>query len=547
MRSIIAVILILIVTSTKAEVAWLDSTYVNGHSSLSGVSNSKLNPLWLYSNEWGRYTQYDQAEGTLGFDIRTQLLTSKNASIEIGFGADLNSQLDDSYIHNAYLSARLFIFDFEIGMRPYSPVIINDDLTSGAYLMSSNARPQPRIGVGIYDWWSIPYTRDWLQIRGAVYVGRLMDEDNDLFTKDVLLHEKFGYVRFGGWYAKLYAGLIHSVLFGGTMPNGYELPVDFWASFLGKGSSKFDNTPYRGESTNAAGGHMGYWDVGFDIDFPNNAKMKIYLTRMGTDHGILHPQNFKDRKDFILGTVVTTNFEPLKSFCVEYYKTDHQGGTGLPDPAGYDKNGEYIQFYPGDSGSDPRAWALAHIDEEAVLAWEAKEGTIKKDNDVRNFLREYWNCGEHGGRFTYLNNGMYYQGWSYNGLSLGTPLYHSYKTVDIYRNGEGNVQNKMFFTNNRVVAITLSAQGRIQKFDYRLKYTFSMNHGSLQEKYTSNSSFDLLEDYYYEKERNEHYLLLDLHYRINKSLKARCTLASDFGELYHSTGLRLGLVYETNF
>ncbi len=531
----------------NAEVAYLDSIYVDAHTSLSGVTNDELNPLWLYSNEWGRYTQYDQFEGTLGFDVRASLLRMKNIQVEVGLGADLNGQLDESYVHNAYLAAKLFMFDLEVGMRPYSPAIHDDQMTSGSYLMSSNARPQPRVGFGIYDWWGIPGTNHWVEVRGACYVGRLMNEDDERFTQDVLLHEKCGYLRVGNERFKFYAGLVHSVMMGGVLPSGDKMPTDFWASFLGKGSDKFSEE-YRGETTNAAGGHMAFWDVGFDLNLQNGSTVKFYFMRMYSDSGVFRPYNFHKNHDFISGVIVNTSFKPLNSFCVEYFNTTHQGGEGIPDPTGYDKNGELVIFYPGDSNPNPREWALEHFEEEDILTWESSNGTIKTDNNVRHFLRYLWDQGDHGGRYTYLNNGMYKQGWSYNGLSLGTPLYHSWRTVDLYRNGEGNVQNKMFFTNNRVFALTFSVKGSITNaLDYRLKYTFSSNHGSLQEKYDSSTrGTTVLDDYYYSVKRREHYLLLDLNYRLTSSFKLRCSLAGDFGDLYNSVGMRFGFAYQVS-
>ncbi len=525
-------------------VTWCDSLFVNAHFTVSGSTNKELNPLWLYSNQWGRYTQYDQCEGTLGFDFRTRLLNASSGKInvELGVGADANSDISESYIHNAYLSANLYMFTFDVGMRPYTPVAIDDEMTTGSWLFSSNARPQPRVGLGIYDWWSIPYTRDWLQIRGACYVGRLWNEDNEKFTQDVFTHDKCAYGRLGGWIAKPYLGMVHSALMGGVR-NGSEIPIDFIATILAKNSDKFAGT-YRGEATNAAGAHQGMWDMGIDIDLPFGS-FKIYFQRLFCDNGarrLLTPRN----KDNILGIYASLKNKWLQRIDLEWFNTEWQGGDGMPDPVGYDKNGTFMYVYKHEiPDDDPRGWLLEHFELSDIEAWESEQGTVTTSVSASKFLRWYWNSGEYSGRRCMLINGLYYQGWTVNGMCTGSALVHTNTTVDKYRNGEGTVRNANLIVNTRILAFNVAASGHItDELSYRFKYTFTRNHGSMTERYVApNASSVLLEDYYFTNKRNEHYILLDLSYTLKHSILLNATLSTDFGELYNATGLRLGLAY----
>lgn len=536
-------LLLVCAASAAAQTSWLDSLSIQAQASVSAATNEDFNPLWLYSGEWGRYTQYSQAEGLVSFDAQLQLLSSRNVTIEAGIGAAANAKIKESYLHNAYLHAKIFMLDFDLGMRPYSMLAQNDDVTSGRMLFSSNARPLPRIGLGIYDWWSIPLTHNWLQIKGAFFVGLLPNEDNPRFTQDAVTHDKMAYARIGGWFLKPYIGLYHSVFMGGTHPTGGKMPVDFWASMLGKGSEKFRDLDYfRGEATNAAGAHMGMWSLGTDLDLPVG-NFTFYFDKIFSDNaGIRLTDNMKDHA---FGVVAQLRNKWVNRFGIEVFDTDYEGGDGVNDPMGYDKHGNRLLIYPGDMpAGNIRGWLLEHFEEEDIVAWEKKNYvTIDRENYGLSFLRSHWGCGDRGGRKTYLNNGLYFQGWSYNGLATGTPLYHSYQTVDKYRKGEGQMQNSGFFTNTRIRAITLAASGQIaDKLSYRIKYTYSHNNGARQEKYIY-GTFDTIKDYYYEQSRHEQYFLLDLRYQLRNHLGLRTTFAADGGELYNTFGMRAGVIY----
>ncbi len=254
--------------SATAQSHWCDSIAATAQLSVSVSSNDKLNPLWLYSNQWGLYTQYEQAEVVAYAKADVRLANFRHFNMHLGVGGVGTTEWDRSMLHEAYLAGKAYIFDYTIGMQAHSPMAQWDDLTSGNFLMSSNARPYPRIGIGLFDYWSLPYTRDWLQIKGGVYVGKLFNEyDADdvykcTYTRDVVISEKFAYGRIGGWIAKPYFGLVHSVMMGGKLPDGTEIPTDFWASFRGLGSEKFEGQ-FIGEATNAAGAHQGLWDSRF--------------------------------------------------------------------------------------------------------------------------------------------------------------------------------------------------------------------------------------------------------------------------------------------
>ena len=52
----------------------------------------------------------------------------------------------------------------------------NSRLSSGSQTLGINARPVPQVRLALEDYWSIPFTKDWLQVKGHVAFGMQTDE-----------------------------------------------------------------------------------------------------------------------------------------------------------------------------------------------------------------------------------------------------------------------------------------------------------------------------------------------------------------------------------
>jgi len=553
-QRVLIIFLLATTININAQKHWCDSVSASADFSVSVSSNSKLNPLWLYSNQWGIYTQYKQFEALAHAKANVRLANFRHFDMNLGVGGVATTDDGRSMLHEAYIAGKVYIFDYTIGMQARSPFAQYDYLNSGNYLMSSNARPYPRIGVGLFDYWSVPYTRDWLQIKGGFYIGRLLneydanDEFKNSYTRDVMLSEKFAFVRLGGWNVKPYFGLLHSVMMGGTLPDGTDIPTDFWASFFAKGSEKFRSIGVlRGEATNAAGAHQGLWDMGIDFEF-DEIKGALYLQRMFRDNAGTKPFS-EFNKDFILGGRIELNNKWLQAISAEYFKTSYQSGSGTPDPIGYDKSGNLIAVYPGDYPSDEEGfqkWLKQHFTDEDITTWEAEHDATVNASTANWFLRTFWDCGAYGGRKNYLDNGLYMQGWSQGGLSMGTALFHSKITASKYIPDGQTTPGLNFFANSRVEALTLGVDGIIipNKLTYLLKYTASKNHGSLSEKYNGSFGLSVVENYFYLTSKMEYYSLLKLNYVHNNQWSGNLSMAYDYGDLYKSFGIRVGVSYK---
>lgn len=521
------------------------------------AATRNIRPLWSYSNAWGRYTQYDKgailayARASYGLSLGRR----NKINLRTVVSAQGSTDGDRSMIHEAYFAAHCWFMDFTVGLDAFTPIATNNGMTTGSYIMSDNARPYPRIGAGIFDYWTIPYLFDLLQIKGGVYFGLMDDEGNSEYTSDFYIHEKFAYIRSAKWFIKPYIGLIHSAMFGGTLPDGTEIPVDFWATFFARsGSTKKFGTSMRGESTNTAGGHQGLWDVGLDIE-TKTINMSFFYQRPFADvKGLTLGKWYK--KDITLGVLFRfNNCKIVQAVYLEYFNTREQDGPGMPDIVFVDKNGTRTYVLPGDVTEDNLyEWIEEHLDEDVLSAWEAEHGEITSVGDLSELLREVYNYGYEGGRVNYLCNGYYYQGWTRGGLSMGTPLFHTIETVQRYA-GEGSTQplkRSSIFANVRVRAYTLTVEGEAENlFNYRIRLTYSRNYGSYLHQfdgsqYSTTYSWDEVENYYFKNPKNEFYTALWLDHNISKNLKINALLAYDFGQLYKSFAFRVGLTYNLN-
>ena len=529
----------------------------------SVATNSKLHPLLSYSNEWGRYTQYDQGEGAVEASVAyAHTFRNPKLAFRAGVTGQLSSDRDRTQLSELYADFDLLMFDIRMGMENYTPVESNTATSVGSYIMSNNARPVPRGWVGILDYWSLPldklplsftsYLKDLVQIRGGISFGRIDDEGKAGYTDNILFHEKFAYGRVGTWFLKPYIGLCHSVVMGGTLSDGTKIPIDFMNSILGRhGDIKVFGQAFRGETTNAAGGHQGMWDCGFDFEVPETGiSGKIYHQKLFTD-AIARKFTSHMWDDFTLGLQIQLKRSVhVKDVSLEFVKTDWQGGEGLPDPYLPTRNGSMGLYWPGDVNEANAQYLRDNVFVEAdVEEWESKIGKKIVDNDTfYAFCRDMYNRGlSYGGRMKYLYNYCIEQGWTRGGLSMGNALFHTKETVSRYA-PEGTMTLDDTFANIRVRAVNIGVAGDIlkERLSYNFRATISRNYGNYCEKYTGdhNLSWNELPNYFFATPKNETYAKLNLALALRHRLSVCTNFAYDFGELYHSFAFRAGVKYE---
>ena len=103
--------------------------------------------------------------------------------------ADHKAYLQQCYANLSYQKA----FFFEIGSREEKPVVRDELLSSGSFVKGNNAKPIPQIHFGTNDFWTVPFTKDWLQVNFDFGYGKFWDsgyrEDRYFEASDIqILH-----------------------------------------------------------------------------------------------------------------------------------------------------------------------------------------------------------------------------------------------------------------------------------------------------------------------------------------------------------------------
>ncbi|MCY1719100.1 hypothetical protein OU798_02015 [Prolixibacteraceae bacterium Z1-6] len=514
-----------------------DKLTINLETVGSVASEDKLMPHYQYANNWG-IMSFDQASHFLLIgELSYRLAAHKNFSLKAGVSGVVKDRTDESFLHQAYLRGKAFqVIDFSIGKEAFTPVSYNDRLTMGGFLINSNARPIPKVTLGIYDYLPLPFLNNKVEIRGGITHGWLNDNrtvgGQGNSADNTLLHEKWAYARLGKAKIQPYAGLVHSSIYGGTRPDGTKIPIDFWPTFFAKGSEKIGG----GEANNAAGAHEGFWDFGVYAK-TNWGNLQLYWQKPFND-GSGMCLNKMNNRDFKIGGILQIKESKLvKNISLEVLRTDYQSGSGIPDPlfpAGHPKEGQMLNLR---EVKDYDAFMLENFN-LTTSGWS-------RDDVVHYFQQEFNNGQKYGGRDDYNNNGTYYNGWAYHGQSFGLPLYHSQAQLERYA-PEWQSNTKVFFKNTRIRAFHIGIDGDLGKgFSYLLKSTYSKNYGSYSEQYTRRYSSVEKDDYLFKGAKNQVYSNLELNYQCKKlqNLNLKSSFSFDRGELYNSCGITLGVRY----
>ncbi|MEX2641565.1 MAG: capsule assembly Wzi family protein [Balneolales bacterium] len=320
-------------------------------------------PFWLLANRNG-IPGSGRSAAYLRISADTPLHPDRLLDYAAGF--DLIGRQDGQnsawfnqlYLHVRYGPVRIYGGRIKEAHGMHDPW-----LSSGSLGWSHNATPMPKIGLRIPDWLSVPYTKDFIAVRGHIAHGWFGD---NRYTARPWLHEKSGYVKLGGQNIfNVYGGLMHYTVWGGEHPELGNLPgkfTDFKRVFLVK--SGHENAP-PGEDDYMLGDHLGAWDAGFMIN----------LGRFHTSVYRQFPLETKDNlklkspQDGLLGiSIASANQQSLLSaITYEFLYTKWQDGPRRPDPG---------NFRDGEKGNE-----------------------------------------------NYYNHFLYRSGWTYFGRTLGNPLF----------------------------------------------------------------------------------------------------------------------------
>lgn len=307
----------------------------------------------------------------------------------------------------------------DLGIRPEETEFGNLSVTGGDLTWTGNAMSFP--GYNLKSGWiDIPRTRQRLAFKFNFGDYGLWD---NRFVKHTLLHSQSLYVRAAlTRKLTLTAGMEAWAQWGGNSPLYGRQPrsfQDYLKILIGAGGGD-DAT--ESDRINALGNHLGRelirldweeenWHVTFQHDRPFDDGSGIGFQNFPDAVNTLH-FSFKDKDRW------------FSDFLVEFIYTKWQSGTRHERPA----TPEELKKHP--------------------------------DKPIHII----------GGCDDYFNNGEYRSGWTYNGRTVGLPLFFPFP-----KDMNGITQGVI---NNRIVAWNAGAGGKIAKLvPYTVKITYSRNFG----------------------------------------------------------------------
>jgi hypothetical protein len=532
MKTLLLGILLLVTLLTQAQ----NKIAIKGGVSAEAMAASgELSPLWLYARQQGRWGMGAGAQFLGSGFVGAHYAPDESFSMSFNAEANYNREVADLYLHNYSLEVRWHALGLSIGRHLFSPVFEKGYKGHGSYLFGDNARPVDRLTVGIPAYTKLPGVFNRIEIKGEVSHGLLNDEREGMvmFHKEVLLHEKYAYIRWDGGRWKPYVGLNHSAFLGGYKTNGDKVPIDYWRSIMAKSSDKIGG----GDATNAAGAHMGLFDFGLYLNSEAGQFRFYYQAPFSDGSGM---KLFTRNRDQILGLTWKLASEGfLHHVSMEWINTAYQSGNGMPD----------ARVTYGDGSQD---LIVAYYLDDPVY----REGLMTRlgvDNpgsyskhQVSEYLQDNYNNGNRfGGRDGYMSNGVYPAGWSHYGMVMGSPLNLTSEQLSHLNAPLGSYQSNLI-VNDRFKAIHVGADGRLTKsLEWDVMLTLSRNYGSYFQQYPGRYTWNETANYFFKGGRGQFYSRLGVGWTLptTQSLVLKGAVAIDVGELSDTSGMQLGLVW----
>ena len=131
-------------------------------------SSGENTPFWLLNNKQG-LSSIEKNNGYLRAGIFRDI--DKDQKFSYGFGADLAVAYNFTssfIIQQLYADIKYRCLGLSVGSKERVGEFNNPKLSSGNMLYSGNARPVPQIRAGIPDYTIVPWTNDWLAVKGYV-------------------------------------------------------------------------------------------------------------------------------------------------------------------------------------------------------------------------------------------------------------------------------------------------------------------------------------------------------------------------------------------
>ena len=412
------------------------------------VSNTTTNPFWIRSNQYGEVPLESN-----GFSARAQvkkeyapLFYKKGEKNKFSYGYGIrgvfNSGITNQLIlSEAYAKIRYGAVEISGGRRRQISGLVDSTLSSGAYLVSGNSLPIPKVEISIPNF--TPITKNGLiAVKGNYAYGWFGTGDS---VQNYYLHQNSIYVRIGkpSWRFKLYGGVNHQVQWGGSLlyprvDRGVQITQfgsdlkSYWYAVSGKSLYTLDTLIVKNNSVTSDGGggvgnHLATVDVAIEYE-SYDSKWLLYRQSINEAVGLLTLNNITDGLNGLSFTRKNATNGIVK-VVLEYLQTSDQGGP--------------------------------------IAGNRTKNAQVK-------------------GREDYYNDGRYIDGWVYKGQTIGTPFLMPLRyNTGLPQNLDPNPNR---IVNNRVNAIILGVLSRIDRVELLSRVSYSENLGNYNLDYPINTN-----------------------------------------------------------
>jgi hypothetical protein len=389
------------------------------------IATSKgLVPFWMRSNRNGSIP-LDGMSGSITASLIKNFHEDTSAHRGFDWGGGIAVRVNtgnkaEIIPIEAFVKAKYNIIQARIGRFKDINGIVDSTLSLGAFSVSNNALGIPQLEIGIPEYWSIPYTKGLIALKGSISHGwfgtyELRSQTQFVNEAEAYYHQKSLYGRIGkpSWKVRIYGGINHQVMWGNERKifgPAFELSnfQSFTHVFFGKAYG--NNTV----PTSKIGNQLGSIDQMLEADL-NGVRLTGYHQFFYDIGGLYHLTNLRDGL-WGLSVANTKKDAPSISwekFLVEFLYSRSQGGE--------------IDSKPTPSGAED-----------------------------------------------YYNNFLYYKGWSYRDENIGNPLFTSKK----YLRSELPHQETEYFGNNRIAAFHIGGLFNFYDWKFKTLLTFSSNYGT---------------------------------------------------------------------
>lgn len=401
------------------QVETADAQNIEVTADFYGIANShNATPFWLRTQREGMVT-WEGTQTITRFQVHgsDNLFNLFDTPVGFDYGADLAGRyFSDDLVYFNQLYGRFTLGPLYLAGGRFTQTIgkTHETLTSGSMGISKNAVPIPRIQAGLSDYVTVPFTFDFIEIKGHIAHGWL---ESTRYVESPWLHEKSGYLRFGHNLSRFsaYAGLSHFGLWGGTSPEHGELPTgikNYWRIFFIQPADPNDENVPSGWEAYMFGNSKGIWDFGAELKLQNTT-LQLYRHIPIENRSSL---KLNSAQDGLYGVSIskTNSNSIITDIAYEYLYTKWQNG---PDG-------------PGSRATGKAGW------------------------------------------LNYYNSGVYLSGWTHHMQTIGSPLLTPYRG-EIGSDTRYQIDNNRVVGHHVGISGFIS-----EKIKYRTLFTYTRNYGT---------------------------------------------------------------------